>query len=117
VETGLRPYPAFVGTWILSRLGFASGTNSGTLCGQRRFFLEQIQESTVRLRNFVEQASKATLSGDIFDDAATGQGLLNFFFRALNSGAIDPVDVENAGVTVEEVQAGSFRKIVEARRI
>ena len=80
------------------------------------FFLEQIQESTVRLRNFVEQASKATLSGDIFDDAATGQGLLNFFFRALNSGAIDPEDVENAGVTVEEVQAGSFRKIVEARR-
>ena len=80
------------------------------------FFLEQIQESTVRLRNFVEQASKATLSGDIFDDAATGQGLLNFFFRALNSGAIDQEDVENAGVTVEEVQAGSFRKIVEARR-
>ena len=80
------------------------------------FFLEQIQESTVRLRNFVEQASKATLSGDIFDDAATGQGLLNFFFRALNSGAIDPEDVENAGVTEEEVQAGSFRKIVEARR-
>jgi len=27
------------------------------------FFLEQIQESTVRLRNFVEQASKETLVG------------------------------------------------------
>ncbi|HAF88752.1 MAG: DUF6986 family protein [bacterium] len=80
------------------------------------FFLEQIQESTLRLRNFVEQASKATLSGDIFDDAATGQGLLNFFFRALNSGAIDPEDVEKAGVTVDEVKAGSFRRIVEARR-
>ena len=80
------------------------------------FFLEQVQESTVRLRNFVEQASKATLSGDVFDDAATGQGLLNFFFRALNSGAIDPEDIENAGVSLKEVQAGSFRKIVEARR-
>jgi len=80
------------------------------------FFLEQVQESTIRLRNFVEQASKATLSGDVFDDAATGQGLLNFFFRALNSGAIDPEDVENAGVTVKEVQAGSFRQIVESRR-
>ena len=80
------------------------------------FFLEQIQESTLRLRNFVEQASKATLSGDIFDDAATGQGLLNFFFRALNSGAIDPEDVEKAGVTVDEIKAGSFRRIVEARR-
>jgi len=79
------------------------------------FFLEQIQESTLRLRNFVEQVSKATLSGDVFDDAATGQGLLNFFFRALNSGAIDSEDVEKAGVTVGEVQAGSFRKIVEAR--
>ena len=79
------------------------------------FFLEQIQESTLRLRNFVEQASKATLSGDIFDDAATGQGLLNFFFRALNSGAIDPEDVEKAGVTVDEIKAGSFRRIVEAR--
>ena len=80
------------------------------------FFLEQVQESTTRLRNFVEQASKATLSGDVFDDAATGQGLLNFFFRALNSGAIDPKDVENAGVNVKEVEAGSFRHIVEARR-
>ena len=80
------------------------------------FFLEQVQESTTRLKNFVEQASKATLSGDVFDDAATGQGLLNFFFRALNSGAIDPEDVENAGVTVQEVQARSFRQIVEARR-
>ena len=80
------------------------------------FFLEQLQVSTGRLRNLVEQASSATVSGDVFDDAATGQGLLNYFFRALNSGAIDPEDVESAGVTVEEVQAGSFRNIVEARR-
>ena len=80
------------------------------------FFLEQLQTSTVRLRNLVEQASKSTSSGEIFDDAATGQGLLNYFFRALNSGAIDPEDVENTGVTVEEVQGGSFRKIVDTRR-
>jgi len=80
------------------------------------FFLEQVQESTTRLKNFVKQASKATLSGDVFDDAATGQGLLNFFFRALNSGAIDPEDIEKTGVSVEEVKGGSFRKIVESRR-
>ena len=80
------------------------------------FFLEQLQASTTRLRNLVEQASKPTVSGDVFDDTATGQGLLNFFFRALNSGAIDPEDVEAAGVTVAEVRAGSFRKIIETRR-
>ena len=91
-------------------------TKADSLKRGRENISEQVQESTTRLRNFVEQASKATLSGDVFDDAATGQGLLNFFFRALNSGAIDPEDVENAGVTVQEVQVGSFRKIVEARR-
>jgi hypothetical protein len=64
----------------------------------------------------VKQASEATIRGDVFDDAATGQGLLNYFFRALNSGAIDPEDVENAGVTVQEVLGGSFRNIAEARR-
>ena len=79
-------------------------------------FSKQLQASTTRLRNLVEQASKPTVSGDVFDDAATGQGLLNFFFRALNSGAIDPEDVEAAGVTVAEVRAGSFRKIIETRR-
>ncbi len=80
------------------------------------FFLEQLEESSLRLKNFVEQSSKATLSGDVFDDAATAQGLLNFFRRALNSGAIDPGDMEVAGVSVEEVRVGSFRKIVESRR-
>ena len=32
--------------------------------------------------------ARATLIGDVFDDDATGQGLLNYFLRALNSGAI-----------------------------
>ena len=39
-----------------------------------------------RLHNFVEKAAKATLVGDVFDDAATGQGLLNYFPRAINCG-------------------------------
>src|SRR5471030_1962326 len=38
------------------------------------FFLEGLDSSAVRLKNFVEKAAKATLVGDVFDDAATGQG-------------------------------------------
>ena len=34
-----------------------------------------------RLKAFVDKAAQATLLGDVFDDAATGQGLLNFFLR------------------------------------
>src|SRR5262249_56568031 len=52
------------------------------------FFLDGLDLAAERLKNFVEKAAQATLVGDVFDDAATGQGLLNFFLRAVNSGAI-----------------------------
>ena len=52
-----------------------------------------------RLANFVDKAAQATLVGDVFDDAATGQGLLNYFLRALNSGAIEVSDLERTGLT------------------
>ena len=45
------------------------------------FYLEAQQEAGARLKAFVEKAAQATLLGSIFDDAATGQGLLNFFAR------------------------------------
>ena len=69
-----------------------------------------------RLRNFIEKAAQATLVGDVFDDAATGQGLLNYFLRALNSGAIDVGDLARTGLTPEEVELRSFAKILAARR-
>jgi citrate lyase beta subunit len=80
------------------------------------FFLEGFAAAAERLRNFVEKAAQATLVGDVFDDAATGQGLLNFFLRALNSGAIDPDDLGQTGLTPDEVGLRSFAKILEARR-
>ena len=47
------------------------------------FFLEGLEPARARLRNFVDKAAQATLVGDVFDDAATGQGLLNYFLRGL----------------------------------
>ncbi|HEY7214239.1 MAG TPA: phosphoenolpyruvate kinase, partial [Thermoanaerobaculia bacterium] len=52
------------------------------------FFLEGLDAASDRLRNFVQKAAQATLVGEVFDDAATGQGLLNYFLRAINCGAI-----------------------------
>ena len=43
------------------------------------FFLSSYDDALFRLRSFVDRAAISTLTGDIFDDAATGQGLLNFF--------------------------------------
>jgi hypothetical protein len=70
----------------------------------------------VRLRNFVEKAAQATLVGDVFDDAATGQGLLNFFGRGLNSGALTMEEARETGLTLEELQGRSFLRILESRR-
>ncbi|HEY4185278.1 MAG TPA: phosphoenolpyruvate kinase [Polyangia bacterium] len=80
------------------------------------FFREGFDSAAERLRNFVEKAAQATLVGDVFDDAATGQGLLNFFLRALNSGAIDVDDVEATGLTRDEFALRSFAKILATRR-
>lgn len=80
------------------------------------FFLEGFSQAAERLRNFVEKAAQATLVGDVFDDAATGQGLLNYFLRALNCGAIDLDDMAQTGLTKEEIGLRSFAKILAARR-
>jgi citrate lyase beta subunit len=80
------------------------------------FFLESYDDAVERLKTFVEKAARATLIGDVFDDAATGQGLLNFFLKALNSGVISEEDVLKTGLTMEEIQSRSFKKILEGRK-
>ena len=81
------------------------------------FFLEGLDAAGTRLSNFVESAAKATLVGDVFDDAATGQGLLNYFLRAINCGAIDEAEATTrTGLTVDELRTRSFLRILEGRR-
>ena len=80
------------------------------------FFLESYTDAVERLRTFVDKAARATLIGDVFDDAATGQGLLNYFLRALNSGAISEEEVLVTGLSLEELRGRSFKKILENRK-
>jgi hypothetical protein len=80
------------------------------------FFLEGLDAATERLSSFIEKAGQATLVGDVFDDAATGQGLLNTFLRALGCGAITEAEALATGVTLDEFRGRSFLRIVESRR-
>jgi len=81
------------------------------------FFLEGLDAAGARLSNFVESAAKATMVGDVFDDAATGQGLLNYFLRAINCGAITEEEAtRRTGLTVDELRTRSFLRILEGRR-
>ena len=81
------------------------------------FFLEGIDAAGVRLSNFVSKAAQATLVGDVFDDAATGQGLLNFFLRGINSGAITEDEaLRMTGLTADEFRSRSFVRIMKGRK-
>ncbi len=80
------------------------------------FFLSGIEAAGARLRNFVEKAAQATLVGDVFDDAATGQGLLNYFLRAINCGAVTEEEtLARTGLTLEELRGRSFVQILKNR--
>ena len=81
------------------------------------FFLQSLEAASERLKNFVEKAAKATLVGDIFDDAATGQGLLNYFLRAINCGALTEEEaLDLSGLTLQELRSASFVKILKNRQ-
>ncbi len=80
------------------------------------FFLSSMADAKNRLKIFVERAAISTLTGDIFDDAATGQGLLNFFLKAMNCGAITEVEAAETGLTIDEIRSRSFYKILQGRR-
>jgi len=81
------------------------------------FFLDSLEAASERLSNFVEKAAKATLVGDVFDDAATGQGLLNYFLRAINCGAITEQEALTlSSLSIQELRSGSFVKILKNRQ-
>lgn len=81
------------------------------------FFMEGLDAAGARLSNFVESAAKATLVGEVFDDAATGQGLLNYFLRAINCGAISEEEaLARSSLTIEELRSRSFLTILQGRK-
>ncbi|MBA2493409.1 MAG: phosphoenolpyruvate kinase [Acidobacteria bacterium] len=81
------------------------------------FFLEGLDAASERLSNFVAKAAQATLVGDVFDDAATGQGLLNYFLRAINCRALTEQEaLDLTSLTLDELRSGSFVKILHNRQ-
>ena len=80
------------------------------------FFLKSLGPAAARMKNFIDKAAQATLVGDVFDDAATGQGLLNFLLRGVNCGAFSEEEAAASGLTVEELRGKSFVTILESRK-
>ena len=79
------------------------------------YYLEARDEAASRFATFVERAARASRHGSVVEDAATGQGLLNFFLRALACGALTEAEALSAGLTLEELRGRSFARIAERR--
>lgn len=80
------------------------------------FFERGLADAATRLRRFIERAAQATLAGSIFDDAATGQGLLNYFLRAVACGALSEAEAEAlSGLSSADLRSRSFAAIAGHR--
>lgn len=76
------------------------------------FYLSSLPAATRRLKGFFSKAERA---GAAFDDAATGQALLNFINRAVSSGAITIDEATATGLRASELGGRSFREILSDR--
>lgn len=79
------------------------------------FFRQGHAPATRRLKSFLDKAAQATLSGNMFDDAASAQGLLNFFLQGLSCGAFSENEALAAGISLDELKGKSFLKITQNR--
>jgi len=82
-----------------------------------RFYRTHLAASAERLKNFIEQAARATLAGSVFDDAASAQSLLTFFARAVDCGAVTESEAAAlCGLTLAEIRTQSFDSILMSRQ-
>jgi len=83
------------------------------------FFLESYDEAVHRMNSYLEKSTSSKMPNadfvDIAEDAATGQALLNYFLKALNSGAITMQEVMVTGLSREEIESRSFASILKNR--
>ena len=67
------------------------------------FYIGSFRTEVRRLEGFIARATRATLTGNTFDDAASARGLLNFFRRGIDCDAFTGEEVKEAlGSSLEE---------------
>ena len=80
------------------------------------FFLEGVEAAGARLRRLLDTAAEATRVGAVLDEPATGQGLLGFFLRGVQSGAVTEAEaVALTGLTAAELRERALAAFLRAR--
>ncbi len=80
------------------------------------FFIGARPQNEARLKGFIDKATKTNLIGSTFDDAASAQGIFNFFRRGIDCGAFDAVEIAaSVGISADELRSSAFQQIVSKR--
>ncbi|MBY0589281.1 phosphoenolpyruvate kinase [bacterium] len=80
------------------------------------FFLQGAADASRRLNNFVRSETRVAMSDGVFDDAATAQGLLNFFRRGIHCGALTQDELSATGLSPKDFREVSITRIMKNRR-
>jgi citrate lyase beta subunit len=79
------------------------------------FYLTALDKNAQRLRAFIDSSTQATLTGNTFDDAASAQGLLNFFVQGIECGALSEKEATAATSLSPAELRSTFQEIAAAR--
>lgn len=79
------------------------------------YFLQNLRGVTARLGACLQEAAQAAVQIGHPVDVGGAQALLQFLARGLACGALLPHEVEESGLTVDEVRSGSFADVVRER--
>jgi citrate lyase beta subunit len=78
------------------------------------FFLRSRDADAARLHGFVEKATQANLTGNTFDDAASANGLMNFFRLGLDCRAFSAAEIKKAtSLSAGEIRSLSFAELTD----
>ncbi|MCE1189709.1 MAG: phosphoenolpyruvate kinase [Ignavibacteria bacterium] len=78
------------------------------------YFLNDRDTLFSRFTNFISMAAKAVQTSGVFDDAATGQGMINFLLKGIECGAFSPEELKQAGIEPHSLVTKSFDHIIES---
>ena len=80
------------------------------------FYMEGLEAASLRLKSFIEKGNQASLSGQMFDDAASGQGLMKFFQCGIQCGALTEKEIYLTGFNAEDLLTGSFTAMIARKK-
>jgi len=76
------------------------------------YFIKNRDSMAARLNQFLAKSTQAIVTGNTFDDAASAEGVMNFFRRSHDCGAFEAKEIKALlGITADQLRNRSFSEL------